>query len=138
MPARVVEAVFRALETAAAIKPEGARLLLIGVAYKKNVGDIRESPALALIELLEAQGAEVEFHDPHIAAIPATRDHGALAGRKSVGLDAETVARFDAPLICTDHDGIDYAALVRASALIIDTRNATRDVTEGREKIVKA
>ena len=116
----------------------GSRILIAGVAYKKNVDDLRESPALALMELLRARGAEVAYHDPHVSEIPPTREHGGLTGLRSIPLTAERLDRFDAVVIVTDHDAVDHAALVARSRLVLDTRNATRDVTEGRERIAMA
>ena len=138
MPLVVVQATSDALNMRLAKSLNGARILLLGMAYKKNVDDIRESPAFELIELLEARGAKVDFYDLHVPAIPPSREHAALAGRKGVAWDLEAFKAYDAALICTDHDGVDYAGLVKASKLVIDTRNATRDCTEGRDKIVKA
>ncbi|MDA8544986.1 nucleotide sugar dehydrogenase [Alphaproteobacteria bacterium] len=116
-------------------KLAGAEILLIGIAYKKNIDDMRESPALVLIELLEQAGAQVAFHDPHVPIIPMTREHGALAGRKSSDLDM--ASSVDAVLIVTDHDEINYGFLASEAALIIDTRNAMRNSTD-RDNIVKA
>lgn len=113
----------------------GAEILLIGIAYKKNIDDMRESPALVLIELLEEAGAQVAFHDPHVPIIPMTREHSGLAGRKSSDLDM--ASSVDAVLIVTDHDEINYGFLASEAALIIDTRNAMRNSTD-RDNIVKA
>jgi len=90
------------------------------------------------MELLSHHGAEVDFHDPYIPAIPSTREHPTLAGVKSVKLKPAVIARYDAVLICTDHDSIDYAAVARNARLVVDTRNATRNVKAGRDKIVPA
>lgn len=114
---------------------KGAEVLLIGIAYKKNIDDMRESPALVLIELLEEAGAKVAFHDPHVPTIPMTREHSALAGRNSVDLGMASTA--DAVLIVTDHDDVDYGFLAANSALVVDTRNAMRDIKD-RHNIVKA
>ena len=138
MPHRVVQRVAAALDEQGGRGLNGARILLIGIAYKKNVDDLRESPALKLIELLEGRGALVAFHDPFIPVIPPTREHAELAGRRSEDLGAEVIARHDLVLIVTDHDGIDWEALVSAAAIVVDTRNATRAVRGGRGKIVKA
>ena len=138
MPLVVVQAVADALNLRQARSVNGARILLLGMAYKKNVDDIRESPAFELIDLLEARGAKVDFHDPHVPVIPSSREHKALAGRLGVAWDIPAFGEYDAALICTDHDDVDYQALVNASKLVIDTRNATRACTEGRDKIVKA
>jgi UDP-N-acetyl-D-glucosamine dehydrogenase len=116
-------------------KLAGAEILLIGIAYKKNIDDMRESPALVLIELLEQAGAQVAFHDPHVPTIPMTREHSGLAGRKSTDLGA--ASSVDAVLIVTDHDEIDYGFLASEAALIIDTRNAMRN-SKDRHNIVKA
>ncbi|MDA8524628.1 nucleotide sugar dehydrogenase [Alphaproteobacteria bacterium] len=116
-------------------KLAGAEILLIGIAYKKNIDDMRESPALVLIELLEQAGARVAFHDPHVPIIPMTREHSGLAGRKSSDLDM--ASSVDAVLIVTDHDEINYGFLASEAALIIDTRNAMRNSKE-RDNIVKA
>jgi len=138
MPHVVVDRVAAALDKASGKGLKGARVLVVGLAYKKNVDDMRESPALRIIELLEARGATADYHDPFIPVIGPTRRHGTLAGRTSVPLDAAHVAGYDAALIVTDHDGIDWEALVEAARLVIDTRNATKDVAKNRERIVKA
>lgn len=138
MPAFVVQTLAETLDDRFARGLNGARILLIGVAYKKNVEDIRESPAFKLMHLLEARGARVEYFDPYVAEIPPTREHPEYGGRRSIQWDVEAIRNFDCALVCTDHDNIDYAALVAASRMVVDTRNATAKVTEGREKIVKA
>jgi UDP-N-acetyl-D-glucosamine dehydrogenase len=134
----VVERLAQALDARFHKGLNGSRILLVGLAYKRNIDDIRESPALVLIERLEARGAIVAYHDPHVAEIPRTREHAALAGRRSVPLDQATLAAQDAVLIVTDHDAVDWAALVRGSRLVVDTRDATRAVGEGRERIIMA
>ena len=116
----------------------GARILLMGVAYKRDVDDLRESPSLKLIALLEAMGASVDFHDPHIPVIRTGREHARLDGRAGVGFDRTTVETYDAALVATDHRAVDYPALVAWSKLVVDTRNATREVADGRDKIVRA
>ncbi|MFN0114159.1 MAG: nucleotide sugar dehydrogenase [Paracoccaceae bacterium] len=102
---------------------KGARVLILGIAYKKNVEDTRESPALYILNELEALGAACDYHDPYFPVMPPTRDHAALAGRKSVPLDAAKVAGYDAVLVTTDHTGVDYAGVAAAARLILDTRN---------------
>ncbi len=101
---------------------KGSRVLLVGVAYKKNVDDVRESPALEIIELLLAKGAEVRYHDPHVPRIPRTRRHS--LDLASTPLDDQNLAATDAVLIVTDHDAVDYARLAQAASLIVDTRNS--------------
>jgi len=138
MPHHVVDRLAEALDRKASIGLNGAKILVLGVAYKKNVDDTRESPSLKLIELIEERGATVAFHDPFIATIPRTRKHAALAGRRSIPLDAQSVSSFAAVLIATDHDGVDYALLARHAKLIIDTRNVCARSGLGGAHIVKA
>ena len=102
---------------------DGAKVLVVGLAYKKNVDDLRESPALTLIELLEEAGASADYHDPYIAEIMVTREHPDLAGRRSVAWTAEQLAGYDAALICTDHDAVDYELLLANAPLVVDSRN---------------
>jgi UDP-N-acetyl-D-glucosamine dehydrogenase len=117
----------------------GARVLILGVAYKKNVEDTRESPALYILNELEAMGAACDYHDPYFPVMPMTRDHAALAGRKSVDLTQEAVSEYDVVLVTTDHTAVDYALVARAAGLILDTRNAfdSRDVAVDRRRLVK-
>lgn len=137
-PHLVVERMVRELSDRKALSTKGARILMLGVAYKKNVDDMRESPALVLMQELERRGARVDYYDPHVPTLSVTRAHRELAGRSSVAWDLADFASYDAALICTDHDGVDYAALVDAVTLVIDTRNATAEVTENRDRIVRA
>ena len=138
MPRLVVERLAEAVDRRLGRGLAGTRVLIIGLAYKKNIDDLRESPSLTLMELLEARGAKADYHDPYIATIPTTREHAALAGRASVTLSATNLAGYDAVLIATDHDGIDYAALVNHAKLVIDTRNVCErgGITAGN--VVKA
>lgn len=124
MPAVVVDRLASALRRTGGVDLSGARILLLGVAYKKNVDDIRESPALKLFDILEARGAVVDFHDPYIPLIPPTREHPGLAGRASVAFDVDVLRRADAVLVATDHDGPDYRLLGSAARCVVDTRNA--------------
>lgn len=107
---------------------EQARILLLGVAYKKNVEDTRESPALALLSRLEAMGASVDYHDPHLPEMPLTRDHPALAGRRSVAMEEAAISAYDAVVVTTNHDCIDYATVGRAARLTVDTRNVFHEL----------
>jgi UDP-N-acetyl-D-glucosamine dehydrogenase len=126
MPAWVIARLERALDETARLSLGAARILLVGLAYKKNVSDVRESPSLVLMERLEARGATVAFHDPHVPAVPPTRQHRDLAGRSSQPLTAEGVAAADAILIATDHDAVDYRLIGAHARLVVDTRNAMR------------
>jgi len=114
----------------------GARLLVLGVAYKKDVDDLRESPALRIITLLRERGARVDYHDPYVPEVH--RLHGFPYEMRSVSLEPQRVELYDAVLILTDHGSIDYAELVAHAALVIDTRNATGKLKRFREKIIKA
>ncbi|MGL4728507.1 MAG: UDP binding domain-containing protein, partial [Bosea sp. (in: a-proteobacteria)] len=97
-----------------------------------------ESPSLRLIELLEHRGASTDYHDPHVGVIPKTREHAALTGRKSIPLTDANIGAYDVVLIATDHDAIDYKALVKASKLVVDTRNACAKAGITGGNVVKA
>lgn len=137
-PRAVINTLVQALGDRLRKSLAGSRILLLGLAYKKNVDDMRESPSLRILEALESLGAVVEYHDPFIPVIPMTREHAALADRRSVTWTPETLAQFDAALICTDHDSVDYQALVDHLPLVVDARNATANVLRGRERIAMA
>jgi UDP-N-acetyl-D-glucosamine dehydrogenase len=122
MPSRVVSRTIDFLNSRAARPLNGAKVLLIGVAYKKNVDDIRESPALRIGELLENHGTMVMFHDPFVPLL--SPEEGPPSLRESVSLTEELVRSCDAVMICTDHDNIDYGKLVEWARLVVDTRNA--------------
>lgn len=123
MPYHVVNKLAEALDRTVGKGLSSSRVLVMGIAYKKNIDDMRESPSLKLIELIENRGAHVEYHDPFIPVIPRTREHAELAGRKSAAFDAATLADFDAVLIATDHDGVDYNLLAAHARCVVDTRN---------------
>ncbi|WP_336814014.1 nucleotide sugar dehydrogenase [Bosea sp. MMO-172] len=138
MPHWVVDRIAEALDRQQGRGLSQAKVLVMGIAYKKNIDDMRESPSLRLIELLEERGAKADYHDPHVPVISPTRQHAGLTGRASVNLSAETVAGYDAVLIATDHDAVDYKALATAARLVIDTRNACARAGLTGEHIVKA
>jgi UDP-N-acetyl-D-glucosamine dehydrogenase len=132
MPEWVVE------KTAAALNARrqavnGAKILVLGLAYKKNVEDLRESPSLRLIALLTGRGAEVDYSDPHVAAMPRVRNY--RFDMASVALTPEALARYDAVLLATDHDAFDYDMIARHARLIVDTRGRW---PEPRPNVVKA
>jgi UDP-N-acetyl-D-glucosamine dehydrogenase len=138
-PGQVVNVVAGALSARKQKSMNGARILLLGMAYKKNIDDMRESPALAIMRLLEDHGSAVDYFDPWVPEIPPTREYKEFSGRKSVPWEPGKFAgTFDAALIVTDHDVVDYDALVESMDLIVDTRNATRLVRNKRERIVMA
>jgi len=136
MPAYVVSRLADALNNSA--KPvRGSRVAILGMAYKKDVDDARESPGFELMELLMNKGAIVTYNDPHIPVLPSVRQHPHLKMTSSE-LTPEFLAAQDCVLIATDHSSYDYGSIVRHSKLVIDTRNATKAVTEHRDKIMKA
>jgi len=104
----------------------GCKVLLVGVAYKKDVDDTRESPALELFDLLSRRGAHVSYHDPHVPVLPKTRRHAALGAVASVPLSAETLGAFDAVVIVTNHTAVDYAMILRHAKLVVDARGVFR------------
>jgi len=134
MPEHVVASLADALNRRKQCLQE-ARILVLGVAYKKDIDDPRESPSLRIMELLRLRGARVDYHDPYFPRLPKTRRYDFRLA--SVELTAQTLAQFDAIVIATDHSSYDYAFIVRHARLVIDTRNATRQVTEFPEKIVR-
>lgn len=109
----------------------GSEILVLGMAYKRDVADWRESPALKVVELLEADGAKVRYHDPHIPSF--ADDHGKV--RRSVPLTDDLLARVDCVAVLTAHSDFDYQRIVTNAKLVVDTRNATSGVTNDREKI---
>ena len=137
MPAKVVDTLAAALMERFEKPLGGAKILLVGLAYKKNVDDTRESPAFALIEQMEERGAQVDYFDPYVAEIPPTREHDRLTGRKSINWTPAALANYDAALICTDHDTIDFPALVSKSRLVVDTRGIAGRLTQ-RTNVVDA
>lgn len=134
MPYHVVDAVAAALnERQKSIK--GSKILLLGVAYKKDVDDLRESPSLKLLELLTARGAVMDYNDPFFPSLHKMRQYD-FSNMRSVDLEQERLASYDCLLIATDHSTYDYDAIVRCAQLVVDTRNATRHVKQNRGKIV--
>src|SRR3982075_658679 len=134
MPYHVVDAVAAALNTHKK-SLKGARILVLGVAYKKDVDDLRESPSLKIMQLFQQRGAVIDYNDPYFPKLHKMR-HYNYENMKSVPLNPQTLGSFDAVVIATDHSSYDYAAIVDAAKLVIDTRNATRRVMRHREKIV--
>jgi UDP-N-acetyl-D-glucosamine dehydrogenase len=110
----------------------------VGIAYKKNVDDTRESPGLKIMDLLRDQQAKVDFHDPLVATLPQTRRYATFAGERSVPFTQANISRYDAAIICTDHDAVDYRSLVAWSRLVIDTRNVLARNKLNLDRVVKA
>jgi UDP-N-acetyl-D-glucosamine dehydrogenase len=138
MPRHVIAKLEEALSDHSGKALAGAKVLILGLAYKKNVPDMRESPTFKLMELLEKRGAVVDFHDPHIQTIAPTREHAEYTGRTSVELRAEILRLYDVVLVSTDHDGVDYDLVAQEAKLIIDTRNRFARIQSRTAKVVKA
>ncbi|RVD61169.1 nucleotide sugar dehydrogenase [Mesorhizobium sp. M2D.F.Ca.ET.185.01.1.1] len=138
MPRHVVDELAKALDRRCGKALSRSRILIVGLAYKKNVPDIRESPSLRLIELIEDWGGKAEFHDPHVTEIPTTREHMAIKGRRSIELTEAALKDFDAVVVATDHDAIDYQTIADHAPLIVDTRNVFGRLGLDRETVVKA
>ena len=136
MPEYVVERLAHALN-AQGKAVQGSKVCVLGVAYKPDVDDSRESPTFELFELLRQRGAIVSYNDPHFPTLPAKRDYD-LSPLSSVELTIDYLVSQDCVLIATNHSCYDYDFIVKNSLLVVDTRNATKDVTEGRDKICKA
>ena len=134
MPYHVVDAVANSLnDHKKSLK--GSKILVLGVAYKKDVDDLRESPTLKIMQLLQQRGAHLDYNDPYFPKLHKMR-HYNYENMKSVPLTPQTLGSYDAVVIATDHTSYDYAAIADAAKLVIDTRNATRRVVRHREKIV--
>lgn len=140
LPRSVVERTSEALDHSMRKSLSAAKVLVVGVAYKKNIDDLRESPALPILEILHRRGAEVAYYDPHVAT--AEDAHGvmdAVKEMRSVSYDAATLKQFDCAIIVTDHSVVDYVPLLENVPLVIDTRNATADLRDRYgHKIVSA
>jgi UDP-N-acetyl-D-glucosamine dehydrogenase len=134
MPYHVVDAIAEALNSRRK-SLNGSRVLVLGVAYKKDVDDLRESPSLKIIELLAARGAEVDYNDPYFPQLHKMR-HYDYSHKRSMPIDPKSLASFDCVVIATDHTSYDYAAIVENSQLVVDTRNATRRLLRHRDRIV--
>jgi len=137
MPERVVERVAEALNTRR--KPlNGSKILIVGLAYKANVDDDRESPSYVLLDLLSKRGAEVAYYDPHVPVIRPSREHSHWAGRRSVAWEQPVIGGFDAVLVATAHEAVNYQQLADWSDCIIDTRNVMAKVNIRPNTVCKA
>lgn len=114
------------------------RVLLVGMAYKKNVDDMRESPALKILDLIKAKGGHPYYFDPYIPVLPVTREYAQWKGLKSISWDPVSLGQFDAAVIVTHHDDVSYEELVETVPVIIDTRNALDGIQSTNSKIIKA
>ena len=108
------------------------------MAYKKDINDIRESPALRIMQLLEQRGAAADYHDPYVAMVGTTREYPEFAGRCSVPLSAACLHDYQAVVICTDHSQVDYTLVVENAALVVDTRHVCKGLTLRSDNLVEA
>ena len=139
MPRRIITRLLEEMSLRQKKALAGSKVLLCGLAYKKDIDDLRESPSLELYHILREHGATVEYYDPFIPEIPMTREHPELAGKKSVLFTDDTLKSFDAAIIATNHTKVDYDMLCTYINLVLDTRNATRNCTQESLKcVVKA
>jgi UDP-N-acetyl-D-glucosamine dehydrogenase len=137
MPDYVVHRVADALnDRSKAIK--GSRILILGLAYKPNVDDERESPSYVLMEMLQQRGAQVSYHDPYVPVVKPTREHPQWAGIKSVPWDRETISSYDLVLLATNHASVDYTQLASWAKCIVDTRNAMVGIATSPGQVWKA
>jgi len=135
MPAIVVDKVASALNDDGK-SIQNASVLIIGVAYKPDVDDIRETPAVFIIEDLIARGANVQYHDPLVSVFPKMRGHD--VNLSSIAIDAKLLSEFDAVLVVTNHSSIDWDLIAMNAKLVIDTRNALALCKEIRARLIKA
>ncbi|MEM9019350.1 MAG: UDP binding domain-containing protein, partial [Planctomycetota bacterium] len=137
MPGYVIDRTVGALnDQGKAVK--GASVLVLGLAYKPNVDDVRESPSFELIRRLRGLGAEVSYHDPHVPKTHAMRHYPDLPPMQSVELSESVLAQSDCVLIATNHDTYDWAWVAQHAPLVVDSRGAMRDVDKPRAVVVSA
>ncbi|REL38337.1 nucleotide sugar dehydrogenase [Rhodohalobacter sp. SW132] len=137
MPKYVIQRTLEALNTKKKAL-NGSKVLLIGLAYKPNVDDDRESPTYKLMELYEEMGAEVSYYDPYIPVIKPTREHAEYAGKESEEWSEERIKSYDAVVIATNHNETNYRELAKWSDCIIDTRNAMKEASQNGKQVFKA
>ncbi len=137
MPEHVVARVIEALN-ARGRAVNGSRVLILGLAYKPDVSDDRESPSYHLMDKLRERGAEVAFYDPHVPVIQPSREHSEWAGTRSVEWDRQSISGFDVVVISTRHDAVDYRELAEWARCIVDTRNAMEGIDVAPGKLLKA
>ncbi|MFZ4540620.1 MAG: nucleotide sugar dehydrogenase [Rickettsiales bacterium] len=137
MPGYVIDRLREGLDKHYRKGINGSRILMLGIAYKKNVDDMRESPPIFIYEKLLAAGAVMEFHDPYIPTIPMTREHAKLAGLESKPLTKEQLATYDAVIVATEHSSVDYQFVISNSKLVVDTRNVTVNLKD-TDHVIKA
>lgn len=138
MPHHIVTRLAEALDIRSGKALSRSKVLLIGLAYKKNVPDIRESPSLRLMELIERRGGSADYFDPYVPEIPSTREYAELKGRRSAEWSESALRAYDAVVIATDHDNVDYEAIATHAPLIVDTRNIFARKGISADTVVKA
>ena len=138
MPSYIIKKLRQGLDKQFKKGLNGSRILLLGIAYKKDVDDMRESPSVIMYEKLTHLGAAVDYHDPVIPEIQHLREHPSVAGLKSVPLTPESAASYDAVVICTEHTDVDYAMLLKHAKLIVDSRNAMSHHNLTGSHVIKA
>ncbi len=138
MPRYVVERLAEGLSDRFGLSLKGARILVLGVAYKKNVDDTRGSASFKIIRLLRSRGAEVSYYDPLVPTVGQIRDYPELAGMRSIPWDPKRLSSFSAAMILTDHDRVDYETLVQEVPLVVDTRNVTSTLAPPPGNVLKA
>ncbi len=137
MPNFVIERTIQALNSKKK-SVNGSRILCLGLAYKPDVDDMRESPTFEIMDLLSEYGAEVDFHDPYIPKITPTREYAHWTGKESTPWNKEVVSEYDAVVICTNHSDIDYDDLLNWQDCIVDTRNALKTLLNTTGQVWKA
>jgi UDP-N-acetyl-D-glucosamine dehydrogenase len=138
MPRHVVDRVATVLNDERQRGLSLSHILVVGVAYKRDVDDTRESPALVIMELLQERGALVDYHDPFVLSLPAMRNRPLLAAKQSVELTGGLLRQYDIVVVVTDHSVIDWPMLVSNAPLIVDTRNICARHDAGRDNIFSA
>ena len=123
MPHYVIRRLERVLDTQAGLSISKAEILILGVAYKKNIPDVRESPAWRIIELVQERGGKWDYYDPFVEELPITRQHSELSCKKSIELSPSVVSKYDVVIVVTDHDDVDYEMISSNVKLVLDTRN---------------
>ena len=116
----------------------GSGILLLGLAYKSNVDDMRESPTFHLMDQFKEKGSNISYFDPHIPEIPVTREHSEWAGLESISWNKEQIQSFDCVVIVTKHDSINYMELAKWAPCIVDTRNAMDSLETASGQVIKA
>lgn len=137
MPAHVVSRLMEQLNLRHKKALGGCKVLLLGLAYKKDIDDLRESPSMKIYEELIKQGATVDYYDPFISEVPHVHEYSQFEGHKSVEFDLKAFKKYDAAVIATNHSFVDYAGIVDAIPLTVDSRNVTNDLSEALQKKVE-